>query len=271
MTRQSLDSGQYDSVESFLDAVAMGPVRDENAEPYRTYMHEGRRSWYDCDCDTGKDVVVLVSRGWPRGMALVADLIEKTSAATAMPIDRRRRLVRSDSGDSVDIHAVWRGQLDKAWSKAVRRNTRGPQRIDLVANMLCSGGDEATVLAWRGAAAVAIADRLTAAGYAVRIVVGFGGRCNGATVNCRITVKDHGGPLDEATAASVIMPGFFRALGHAWTAAHHPKIIDSPSMTVGIVSHDESEIFISHEVNDERTALAKVDSVIASINAGVVS
>lgn len=269
MTRQSLDSGQYDSVEAFLDAVKAGPTREDNREAWSHYWTVERRSWYGCDADTGEDVAVLVSTGWPRGQKLVADLIEKTSAATALPIDRRRRLVRTDSGDSVDIHAVWRGQLDKAWSKAVRRNTRGPQRVDLVANMLCSGGDEATVLAWRGAAAVAIADRLTAAGYAVRIVVGFGGRCTGATVNCRITVKDHGGPLDEATAASVIMPGFFRALGHAWTAAHHPRHIDSPSMSVGEVTRADGEIFISHEVKDERTALAKVDSVIASINEGV--
>jgi hypothetical protein len=265
--RQSLASGEYMDVESFLESVQAGPGRPDNQEAFDDYFERDRASWYGAGCATGKDVLQLVRNGWPDGSKMVAELLEKTTAATAVPLDRRRRLVRTDQGDSLDIHSVYRGQLDRAWTRAVRKTTRGPQRVSILANMLCSGLDAAAVLAWRGAAAVAIADRLTASGYQVRIVVGFGGQCRGETVSCRITVKDHGSPLDEATAAAVTCPGFFRALGHAWTAGHHPRNISSPSMSVAQCSIEPDEIVLSHEIKDERTAVAAIDSTIGRVNA----
>jgi hypothetical protein len=266
--RERLDSASYLDVESFLEAVQAGPARADNRESFADYFERERASWFGAGCATGKDVLTLVRHGWADGQKRVAELLEKTSAATAIPMDRRRRLARMDQGDSLDIHAVYRGQLDKAWSRAVRRVTRGPQRVSLLANMLCSGHESSEILAWRGASAVAIADRLQAAGYQVRIVVGFGGNCSGARVSCRITVKDHGGPLDEATAAAVTCPGFFRALGHAWTAAHHPKHISSPGMSVAQCDIEADEIVLSHEIRDESSALASIDSVIGRVNDG---
>jgi hypothetical protein len=269
--RAELGSGDYPDVESFLEAVAAGPLRSENRETFdRFYERDGGAgaSWYGAGCETGRAVLKVVREGWPEGARMVADLLDKTSAATAVPLDRRRRMIRTDQGDSLDMVAVYRGHLDRAWSRAVRRTSRGPQRVSILANMLCSGFESALVLAWRGAAAVAIADRLTAAGYQVRIVVGFGGRCKGEKVSCRITVKDHGGPLDEATAAAVAVPGFFRALGHAWTAAHHPDRIGSPGMSVQSCDLEADEIVLSHEIRDESSAVAAIDSAIERVNQG---
>lgn len=266
IARQRLDKADYDCVEAFLDAVKAGPADERNRAAFNDYFTMPRGTWYGANCDTGKDVLRLVSQGWPDGLAMVAALLDKTRAATARPVDRRRRLVRAEQGDSLDIHAVYRGQLDRAWSVAKRRDNRAPQRLTILANMLCAGYNDSSVLAWRGASAVAIADRLTAAGYQVRLVVGFGGNCKGARVSCRITVKDFGAPLDEATAAAVTAPGFFRALGHAWTAAHHPKSISSPSMSVGECDTADGEIRLSHEIASEDSAVRRIDEVIGEFN-----
>jgi len=266
MSQQPFADASYGTVAEFLDSVSGGLRNPRNQAAWSAYFEEDRASWYGANCRTGRDVQSLVHTGWPDGMAMVERLLAKTSASLATPVDRRRRNRRGPQGDSLDIHAVYRGQLDVAWTRPVRTNARGPQRVDLVANMICSGAENAEVLAWRGAAAIAIADRLTAAGYQVRIIVGFGGRCSGAPLSCRITVKDHGGPLDVSTAAAVMVPGFFRALGHAWTAAHHPERIWSPGMTVQGSRTEPGEIVISHETRDQESAIATIDRVIAGVN-----
>ena len=268
MQKQKLDNASYESVADFVDACDE-LVNTGNRGEFDKFDNRPDPSFYGAGCNTGKDVRKLVANGWKEGQDNVTAMLEKTSAIEAALQDRRRKRTRGEFGDDLDIHAVYRGHLDVAWSRTVRRNVSGPQKIDILANMICSGGASSTVLQWRGAAAVALADKLERSGYMVRIVVGFGGEAFGAgnpKVSCRITVKPYDRPLDVSTCAAVTLPGFFRALGHRWIYGHAAPVISAGGITVRESKIEAGEIVATHSVRDEPSALKWIDEQIAKIN-----
>jgi hypothetical protein len=264
---QNVTDGIYGSVSAFLDAMRLPPRNPVNRELWQYWgFTERRGDWYGADCDTGNDVQKLVAAGWPEGMKRLTQLRDKITTIELTPTDRRRRLRRSDSGDDLDIHAVYGGRLDIAWTTAQRVNMQGPQHIDIAANMICSGGEHADVLFWRGAAAVVLSDILETAGYVTRIVVLFGGdNFAGEKVSCRITVKDYD-RLDVCTAASVIMPGFFRALGHGWIANHSKGAVSSSGICVQQGRIEPGELALSHRVRDHGSAVAWINETLRKLN-----
>jgi hypothetical protein len=272
--RQQLADARYDSIADFVEAMRATPNNPINTQLHQNWgFTEFNPSFYGADCATGNDVQKKMADGWDKGRDRLNDFRSKLTDIELPPTDRRRKPRRGDHGDVLDIHAVYAGRLDTAWTRAVRTSTFGPQRVEIVANMLCSGAAHADVLFWRGAAAVALADLLETAGYMVRLVVIFGGKTmpyngNGEKVSCRVTVKDHGNPLDVTSTSAVIMPGFFRALGHAWIAGHCIREMSASGISVeqGIV--DNGELLLSHKVHDHGTALAFVNDTIARINSG---
>lgn len=258
----------YDSVADFVATVMSPCVNSANTSLRdRFATSEVNASWYGGDCNTGADVRKRLRDGWPKGLEQMQAMLAKLDTSSLIPQDRRRRIIRGDMGDHLDIGAVYAGRFQTAWTFAKRQSAMGPQHIDILANMLCSGGDNASVLFWRGAAAIALADKLEAAGYMVRIVVGFGGNHEGnGNVSCRITVKDHDMPMDITTAASVIMPGFFRAIGHAWVVNQ----VADRAYGVGISADrgriEDGEIDLSHTVTNESTALKWLTAQIDKLN-----
>jgi len=263
MNPQPLNDGRYESVSEYIEAANTVCRNKKNAEMVRHFQSEDRGTWYGASCSTGKDVQRLVNEGWQAGRERVDSFLTKLEAIQLAPRDMRRRLTRGDAGDHLDIAAVYAGRHQSAWTRAKRRDGQGPQRVDIVANMLCAGADNSEVLFWRGAAAVALCDKLEAAGYMVRLIVGFGDRSG--DVSCRITVKNHDMPMDLATASSVILPGFFRSIGHQWIAAHNTHVASWGGISVGKCKLETGEIFLSHEVNNESSAKAKVESVIRGL------
>lgn len=265
---QPLANARYDSVSDFLASLdeLRNPQNDKN------YWNDPKRShgahWLGAGCQTANDVRKVMNDGWPEGRERADDMIGKTGPTNATPIDRRRKLTRCELGDSLDIHSVYRGELATAWTRAVRRVTRGPQHLSILANMLTYGFERPDVLMWRGIAAITLADKLEAVGYRVRIVVGFGGRTSYGSepISCRIVVKDHAMPLDLTTCSAVTLPGFFRALGHQWTINHASRIAKSGSMSVEQCIMDEGEILLSHEISAEDTAIAFVNDQINKLN-----
>lgn len=264
---QEISNASYDSVIDFLNA-ANNDLRHKDSRSTRDEYTktESRGRWYGADCDTGNDVQRKLRDGWQEGREKVENMLGKLDTSSLVPLDRKRRLVRSDMGDSIDMNRVYAGELDTAWTVAKRQSTRGPQRVDIVTNMICHGGEDSDVLFWRGACAIALSDKLESAGYMVRLIVGFGGEHDSTKVSCRVTVKDHGMPLDISTVSSVIIPGFFRAIGHGWIAGHTPYKCSNPGIGVGLCKVEPGEIVLSHEIRNEQTAIAAAMKIIAKIN-----
>jgi hypothetical protein len=268
MSRQPLGDGRYDSVSEFIADASADAVNSENQPLVRQFIEERRGEWYGAGCRTGADVDHLVNTGWQEGRKKTDAFLAKLESIELAPRDMRRRVHRTDFGDHLDIGDVYAGRIQTAWTVARRKTGFGPQRIDLCANMICYGIEDADVLFWRGAAAVALCDKLENAGYMVRLVVGFGDV--GDRISCRVTVKDYGMPMDLLTASSVVLPGFFRAIGHRWICSHDPKRRSQGGLSVGQSLVDPGEIFLSHEIRSERTAKEQVEKIIRKIDATAI-
>jgi hypothetical protein len=136
--------------------------------------------------------------------------------APPMPTSVRRRMSRADMGDSVDMGHIWRGELATAWSRCAPRDSRAVRRVTIACPIWDNCHVDAARLFWRGAAALTLADLLTAAGYAVQIAATcYSGRAytSGEDYSARVIVKDFASPIDkQAIASSICLSGFFRTI-----------------------------------------------------------
>jgi hypothetical protein len=265
MEPQALNAGNYPSVTEFLSA-AEGECCNPDNKHHITELMTSRRGddWFGARCKTGNDVKQLIETGWEEGRKKVAAFAEKIDLSEATPHDLRRRKQWCELGDTLDISAVYAGRHNMAWSRAKRQYGVAQQRVEILSNMICYGGEDSAVLFNRGAAAVALSDILESRGYITRIVVGFAGPLHG--VSCRITVKDYDKPLDISTASAILLPGFFRAIGHSWVCGHDRNMRYSCGIDVGECQQEPGEILLSHEVRSIQSAEAWVKSSVAAIN-----
>lgn len=128
-----------------------------------------------------------------------------------------RKRVRSDQGDEIDIHKVYSGQLDKAWSKMVRIEEDKVHRlITLMVDVGANAVIDAEQSLWNAAVSVRVADALIKAGKSVRIIVGstcdnlFYDRSN-ALATTSVVVKQYNEPLSMSRLAAMSHAGFHRS------------------------------------------------------------
>lgn len=173
--------------------------------------------WYGVAGGVDAVLDLLRTGGWPDGARIVEDLA--TYIDVPPPISIRRRRIRSDQGDTLDIHSVLSGNLSRAWEKPLRRAGLGNQNITLIASMQGLAHLSARTYLWRGAACLALCDLLTTAGYNVEILAEY--RTDAMGITHRIKVKDGKVPVDVASLAScVCLAGFKRVLGFC-ALLHH--------------------------------------------------
>jgi hypothetical protein len=171
---------------------------------------ERNRHWYGA-ADFTEVRSRVETHGWPQQ----ADKIERMATAIkphlprAIDIGRHRR--RADQGDSLDIHAVYRGDLSRAW-ESVGRKFRAARSIVRVAVDVCGNYDmSGEQLAWRGVAALAFAKAIQGAGYSCEIVAGASVESVGRSVTITVPVKHRGEPVHLSRLAGIVCTsGFFR-------------------------------------------------------------
>lgn len=158
---------------------------------------------------------VLMQRlknGWPEGVQKIEQIATRELSA---PASVRRRRIRGDHGDELDMQAVWRGDLTRAWSRTRRANRVGPRVINIIIDLGANAGTSSKQLFWRGASALRLAQLLTESGYNVALYGAIGirradssGKLNAAQL---VEIKSTDSPLDmDKLAALTAMAGFFR-------------------------------------------------------------
>lgn len=134
--------------------------------------------WYGSGCHTRATFRKHAAEGWPELTKVVEQLSEQLKLnPDTLPVvltqATRRRRVRTDSGSDLDIHAVYQGQLDRAWSNTRHEMTNVRRKAaHLYIHTGGSGGDSAEASAWRAAAAHRICEMFQRCGFAVEITVG---------------------------------------------------------------------------------------------------
>ena len=217
----------YDSItELEADCITRPLTRAQNKSVFAYAVSSGDcAQWAGAQDWYGVGSLATVQRcireGYPEGAARVDSLYDAIAPSLPRAVDFRRQLVRGDQGDSLDIHAVNRGALDKAWTTAKRKARLGTGLIRIVADVAGNCNVSAEALQWRGVAALALSRAMTKAGYSVELVAGQVGvgmfsrhpELHGVTT---VTVKPRYAAVDTATlAASLCLPGFFRYAGFA--------------------------------------------------------
>jgi hypothetical protein len=265
----NLADTRYSSLRDFLDAASL-PARNPKNNGFMKYSDTGEgwsADWTGGANSTAKAVAAM-SGQYASGAAIIKR-IETASAKIKLPpkMDLRRRMVRGDHGDELDITAVYRGRLDIAWTRTQRRPVTASPMVSIVVNTICSSGDDASVISFRGAVGIVLAQLLERFGYRVRIVFAMGGTIVGADekFSVRAILKDYGKPVNQEAIACATHPALFRVMGHRWMWAHANKRAEHGGARVGEALKEPNEVFISHEVNDERSAIAAIHKVIAGL------
>lgn len=215
--------------------------------------------------------------GWSDGSRRLLEIATRD----INPASIRRRRVRADQGDEVDMQAIWRGDLGRAWTRTRRQNRTGVRSVSIIVNLGAHCGVEADRLFWRGASALKLASALTDAGYSVAIYGAASAKNSdvGDSVDAVqfVSIKDEDQPLDlDRLAALTAMPGFFRTslfAGICKAADLRGKSVDYGlgrpgeelfAKAVALLPIPQTA-FIQDPVLDQKSAEAWIDKVLGQI------
>ena len=261
---------KFGSVAAMRAYLSMPCGRSYNESKARYYMedHDSDTSWFGMKGNAAT-IVAAQSKGWPEGQARIAAMRSGLVARLPRAEGVQRRIRRGDTGDNLDIHAVYRGAMDKAWTASRRTLTRASNIVRIVVDVGGNCSSSASAMQWRGVAGVALSDILTAAGYAAEIVAAFStvdmaeGK-PGSVVVCQCTVKPYRARPDAGLlSATAALPGFFRTMGFA-AIIHaadelHSDVTYGLGRTEPLSSHLQPdsrvmELFVPSDINSEATA-----------------
>lgn len=169
----------------------------------------------------------LVAHGWPayrnsmnQCIRILNESVSTELASSALTMSRRRKRKRSDYGDTLDIHRVWSGELDRAWERPVKKFTHSfsQKYLTLFVNLTGASMQRSEDGVWRSAVAAVICDVYIRAGYNVEI---WAGSVSTRTYGCSkihkshyaVRVKEYTQPIHEDRLATVISMPYFRTLG----------------------------------------------------------
>lgn len=228
-------------------------------------------------CDTMDELDRRLRFGWSDG----ADKLRTIATKEIKPASIRRRRERSDQGDELDMQAVWRGDISRAWTRTRRQTRTGARSVSLICNVSCSYAAKADDLFWRGASALKLAEELSLAGYSVAIYAATGSHGMDADYSLGaaqfLEIKAEDAPLDVSSLAAIVaMPGFKRTRMHTGSV----EICDREGLDCnnGLGSPRSEYIakaipmlpipqsaFIQPEVNSREEAEAWIDLVLGQI------
>jgi len=236
----------------------------ENKRRYLEYM-EGERgnTWHGPTCKSAKEIIQKCLLGdhdlyekylKPKIKELNVKGEHSTSEQIIKKVKRKRRL--GDQGNEIDIHKVYQGQIDKAWSSMERIEVSN--KIHLVTLMIDYSGNsgiDATDSLWRAAVVVKIYEELELAGKSVQIVVGSATYSSSSSHSKIFTesifIKKYNQSLSLERLAAVSHVGCFRILGFLGILSQNDEARDSLGRSVCISDknmpvHFKEEIALGH-------------------------
>jgi len=173
--------GRPTTVEDVLDRVVDGPLD--------SFMNGG------CEEEdriyTYEEVLErLGTGGWERGVSKLKKLVESIEDSVPEPQQIRPHIHWGDQGEEFDIHRMWAGAIDRAWSSERGGIEQGPRIVKLVVPFGCSAGYGMDEIQWMGASAVILCDVLEKAGFRVEIMALRGSKHGSGYHGCLVTLKE---------------------------------------------------------------------------------
>lgn len=214
-SKKRFSTALFDSVQDGLRFYETISKDETLSERDRIVEFNNRHQDFWTGCDSAEQFAKRIKQGWVDG----AERLMKLPIKEVEPTSIRRIRYRGEQGDDLDIHRVYRGELDTAWEYRKRGSRSSVGRhITIVCNIAANCNVSADKLFWRGASALRLAETLESAGYCVRLVAGMGASgidSDGNVDNGYLfEIKSPDQPIDIANLASIVcLPGYFRVIG----------------------------------------------------------
>lgn len=203
-----------------LDLMKAKPSK-KNEEKAKSFLRRCSGSWYGSGISSIRDINKMCNQGWKYGERQVDKLLHNVTPLIPRVKRLRRKLRRSDQGDEVDIHAVWSGNLDRAWSVAKRTEAiEGIRKAEIWLQPGANASVSAKDMVYGALAAVVLAEsfikqnisvKVGLADYAIRASFGSGDSwSNSKDMLLTQTLKDFDAPLNRRELVLMSHPGFYR-------------------------------------------------------------
>jgi len=269
----------YDSISDLRAMLDRPWLIERNRASMTDHTHlnrETKRSWFGIEGGYAA-VAKALQKGFPEGERLIETMHQDLKAKLPKAVGLGRKLIKSDQGDELDIHAVNRGDISRAWSSRRRLIKRGKTSLRIVVDIGGNCGVNADSLRWRGVAGMCLAEIMTAASYKTEIVAGFAVRGHDEekrsdTGVVTVTVKASGTAADKGLlAASLCLSGFFRTFGFAAVCrladdqGHNVESCLGHSLQLEtLIKADarSTQLCIPHSIRDAATAAAWVTATV---------
>lgn len=271
------EDGLYHSYPSVYDLINT-PASKRNADKFERVL-AGRGSTSDNMSWLGVESVekfeACLKKGWPEGTAQMRDALENIEVPPIPSMRRKKRW--SDAGDTVDIHRVNAGRIDKAWrttKRAARLTTTG-SHVTVAVDVCMNFNVDANAGMWRGAAACAIAEAAIKSGRQVRVVLVFG-VVNSIKHNSvkehhiSVEVKDYTQTVStDVLMTMASMAGFFRVEGFRAFMAQPYKVADGLGQAVDfrreLLDDGSKMIWVGKDNLNKRSAIRCAESAVKAM------
>lgn len=260
-SNEKLITVHFESTLDFLEYQETGFNASGHREHTNRNSYKSKIEWYGA---TNANVGAVIDHSVTGDSVLYSSLEKMVSEMRSMDgLDQvnykqrikstRRKFVRGYQGDEIDIHRVYAGSLDTAWSSRIREVT--DKEHNLITLHIDIGGNQNVRVReslWRTVVALRVYDDLIKAGKSVKIIVGgcstgsFVQDARGCAVS--VTVKEYGDSLSLERLAAMSHIGFYRVFGFA---AKYCQSIARLNYSLGY----------STDANDEKIALNIQDEI----------
>lgn len=261
----------FHSIMDFMEFKPTGEAEANNGRAFKNFLRgSGDRKWFGPTNKNASQVITHALVGdislGKRVTKMWAELDAATNKNTQDYTQRiqvaRRKRVRKSFGDELDIHKVYQGQLDTAWSATERVVTDVQHSlITLFVDIGGNANDDAVKSLWRATVITRLVDELVAAGKSVRVLAGgasqdtYYAEKRKSTVSC--VVKEYNEHLSVDRLAAMTHTGFYRVFGFAAKMAYHHKAVSSLGYSVNI--HSAIPVQIQEEIDEGHTRIIHVD------------
>jgi hypothetical protein len=183
-------------------------------------VDNGIDSWHNGDCDDEDQINAfdeLIEKvkvgGWERGVSKLKEIVESLRETVPVPESIIDQIHWGDQGDEFDIHRMWAGAIDRAWSSERGGLAQGPRIVRLLVPYGGSSVCNMDKLRWVGASAVILCDILEDAGFRVEIVGLEAGKMGCGYCTNIVRLKEAGEYMSVETLTLMLChPVAFRAI-----------------------------------------------------------
>lgn len=210
----------FDSIDVAVKSCLERPFKIyENGRNHASNMrHSDSLEWYGVE-GGAPQVQACLKNGYPEGAVRIMAFLETINDKLPIATGVARTLVRGDMGDHLDVHSMYRGQLDRAWTSSKRRLKKSTGLIRVCVDICANASTHADALMWRGVAGAAMAKVLEKARYSVEIAACMAlreyiGDNQPSLATATFIVKPKAGRVDlDRLACTIGLAGFFRVVG----------------------------------------------------------